>query len=275
MVLAECRINLVVAHPAEAKPLCAIFNLRTQVLRTPFPVYQNSIGINLIVSGMGKTAAATATAYLAGMQAHSPACAWLNIGIAGHQHAAIGAGLLAHKITDAASGGNFYPPQLMQGFSTTAVISVDQPERCYPEAAAYDMEASGFYGCASRMITSELVQVFKIISDNPEHPVERFDIAQVQSLIAGQQINLERLIVDCGNLLARYREAYFTSPAYISMLSQYRLTASQRVQLQRLCERFHALGLERELLEFSNRLFPTRKKLLVELDQHLTQWLNA
>ncbi len=274
-VFAANRINLVVAHSAEAKPLRAMFNLRTQLLSRPFPVYQNAEGISLIVSGIGKTSAAAATAYLAGLQASLPACAWLNIGIAGHQHAAIGTGLLAHKIIDAANGDSFYPPQLLQGLQTATVITVAVPEKNYPQDAAYDMEAAGFYACASRIVTTELAQVFKIVSDNPRHTLTSFDIAQVQGLIEGQQSALTRLLGDLDALLASYRKAYTVSPVFEFLLTSYRFTATRRVQLQRLCERFHALGLDPALFKISDQQFSTSKQLLLQLELELAAQVGS
>lgn len=272
------RINLLVAHSAEAKPLNAMFDLRalsSHSSQSPFPVFHNNAGVTLIVSGMGKVAAASATAYLAGLQAPLPACAWLNIGIAGHQHAAVGTGMLAHKITDATTHGSFYPPQLIHGLPTSAVITVDVPEQQYPQDAAYDMEAAGFYACASRMVTAELVQVFKVISDNPQQPVAGFDISQVRSLLEGQRVQLQRLLADLNRLLDGYRAAYVPSAEYTGLLTRYQLTASQRVQLKRLCERYHALGLVDQLRAIDTRKFSTSKRLLAELEAGITELVQS
>lgn len=265
-MLEASRINLVVAHPAEAKPLSAMLDLRANSPQSTFPVFHSAAGITIIVSGMGRVAAASATAYLAGLQAQFPACAWLNIGIAGHQHAAVGTGMLAHKVTAASTDESFYPPQLIHGLPTTEVITVDVPEQRYPQDAAYDMEAAGFYACASRMVTAELVQVFKVISDNPMQPVAAFDISQVVSLLEGQELQLRQLLSDLNELLDIYRAAYVPPAEFTALLSRYQLTASQRVILKRLCERYHALGLTDQLREINATQFSTSRQLLVELE---------
>lgn len=264
------RINLVVAHSVEAKPLCAVFNLRAVVHKSPFPLFHNAKDVSLIVSGMGKVSAAAATAYLAGLQAAQPACAWLNLGIAGHQTAAIGTGLLAHKVTDAASRMSFYPPQLLQGFMTSEVISVDKPEHQYPQDAAYDMEAAGFYASASSVVTSELVHVFKVISDNPQHPLARFEISKVAALLSSQQTQLEKLLEKMCGLLDVYRTANGVSDEYEILLSRYHLTASQRVQLKRYCERYQALKLGEELSAISATEFSTSRQLLETLEKRIS-----
>ena len=264
-------INLVVAHAIEAKPLCTLFDLYAQPRKGPFPLFQSEQGMTLIVSGMGKLAAASATSYLAGLQHGISTCAWLNVGIAGHQSAQIGSGFLAHKVTDAANGNVWYPPQLIQGLPTSSVITVDQPEQSYPQAAAYDMEAAGFYACASRFTTTELIQVFKIISDNPQQPVAQFHVSQVESLIANKSSQLEKLVQDLTALLNTYSTAYDLPTAYQTLLQQYRLTATQRAQLQRLCERYHALSLDDHLENFCTQSFSSSRQLVTAMESELTR----
>lgn len=265
------QINLVVAHALEAKPLCAMLNLRVSTMRHSFPLYGNDEGTNVIVSGIGKLAAAAATSYLAGLQAGTPASAWLNVGIAGHQQADIGAGLLAHKIVDAHSGATHYPPQLLSGFTSTTVITVDAVETNYPELAAYDMEASGFYASASRFSTTELVQVFKVVSDNAQHGVAHFQTSQVAPLISAQRESLTDLLEQLRELLATYHAAYRAPAAYETLLARYRFTASQQAQLRRLCERYHALDRNQELRALSQTKFKSRKQLLAALALPLEQ----
>jgi len=265
------RINLVVAHAMEAKPLCDLFGLKAQAGKSPFPLYQNDGGVCLIVTGMGKLAAAAGTAYLAALQQDAAPCAWLNIGIAGHQSAEIGAGLLAHKITDAGNGNTYYPPQLLKASLTTAVITVDEPEKDYPRNAAYGMEAAGFYGAASRFMTTELIQVFKVISDNPHHTVAKFHVSQVDALLRDRGQELEQLLQGLDELLTTYRAAYTLPEAYQSLLQKYRFTATQRVQLQRLCERFCALDQEPALDTYCSLAFASSKELLAALTSGIAQ----
>ena len=170
-------VNLVVAHALEAKPLVDFFRLRMQLAAKPYPIYGSEEGIRLIISGLGRQAAAAATVHLGQWQAQQmgAVAGWLNIGIAGHQNLAIGEGILAHKIIERASSSCFYPSQMFSGFDTGDVISVDAPELNYPEDAAYEMEASGFYASAMKFANAELAQVYKIISDNPSNSVEKID----------------------------------------------------------------------------------------------------
>ena len=97
---------LVVALAAEARPLLAPHRLRG-VSGHPYRICAGE-QTHLIVSGVGKVAAAAATAYLRALIGDAPA-AWLNIGIAGHGSQAVGTALLA-QVVDIASGKPFTPP---------------------------------------------------------------------------------------------------------------------------------------------------------------------
>ena len=84
-------IHFVVALPAEGKPLIDRYGLRRRTLRSDYPIYEGN-DITLIVSGIGKVAAAAATACLhASTNDHRPGV-WLNVGIAGHSQRPVGEG---------------------------------------------------------------------------------------------------------------------------------------------------------------------------------------
>ena len=125
---------------------------------------------HLIVSGIGKVAAAAATAYLRALIGDTPA-AWLNIGIAGHGSQAVGTALLAHKVVDATSGKSFYPTFTASPLCCTTLLHTVDLAQPAASDAAYDMEASGFCEAAQRFATSERIHCLKIVSDNPQSPI--------------------------------------------------------------------------------------------------------
>jgi hypothetical protein len=51
---------------------------------------------------------------------------WLNVGVAGHKSANIGAGLLANKIIEASSAKAVYPVPMLSDMPSSVVITVDQ-----------------------------------------------------------------------------------------------------------------------------------------------------
>lgn len=261
-------LNIVVAHTLEAKPLIAMLGLKKQNHQSPFALYRNDKGTSLIIAGIGKLAAAAATGYLAALQDSSETAvkAWLNLGIAGHQTAELGSGLLAQKLTDQATGSCFYPPMLLTGFATSDVITVDEPELEYPVDAAYEMEAFGFYAVASRLVTSELVQVFKIVSDNPSNPVKDIDAKLIQHWIKAQRAEIEKLILDLDELAQEYNAAYQLPAEFNELSAMTKLSVTQQNQLKRLCRRYYALGQEAQLRAVVEKPVSSAKGLIIDLE---------
>ena len=101
----------VVALDCEAKPLIAHYRLRRDRNAVGFAVYRNE-QIALIVSGIGRVAAATAVGYLQALLGNQRNCAWLNVGIGGHRNYCIGDTYLAHKIS-LLSSNHWYPPLIL------------------------------------------------------------------------------------------------------------------------------------------------------------------
>ena len=193
-------IRLVVALPAEARPLIRRFGL-TRVEGGEFPVWRKE-EISLVVSGVGRSAAASATTYLAGAQRPAEA-AWLNVGIGGHRCLALGEAVLAHKVADGVGGRAWYPPLLFEPPCATATVTtVDRPETGYPEETVYEMEAAGFCWAAARFASAELIQVVKVISDNAAAPPDRLTAGRVEELIE-RRIEIIALIAERTATLAR------------------------------------------------------------------------
>ncbi|GIT49248.1 MAG: hypothetical protein Ct9H300mP14_11760 [Gammaproteobacteria bacterium] len=192
--------NLVVALQAEARPIIEALDL-VQDRPGPgmFPVYCNG-GLSLVVSGIGRAYCAAAVMHLFHRTAQRADQAWLNIGIAGHQQVPIGSVLLASRITERASGRCWYPPYVLDvGLLRSPLVTVDEPERCYPQCCAYDMEASSFYQIASRCSTGELVQSLKIISDNPGSNLD-LTADQISQLLADQMSAIESAVGQLADL---------------------------------------------------------------------------
>jgi len=187
-------INLVVALPAEARPLIDFYRLGDKTTLGTFRVYRHA-DMSLIISGPGKVAAAAATALLAGCSTPGKQAAWLNIGIAGHATYSTGQSLLAHRITDHATGKSWYPPQLFDLPTTTgSLLTVDVPENDYRQDIAYDMEASGYYPVASRFSCTELVQCFKVVSDNREQSTATLTAERCTQLITQKLDEIDALV---------------------------------------------------------------------------------
>ncbi|HEV7515523.1 MAG TPA: hypothetical protein VGR07_04415 [Thermoanaerobaculia bacterium] len=241
--MSEPSLRFVVALQAEAKPLAERFGLEPLAESHAFHVYWGERGW-AIVAGTGKAAAAAATAYLHLLSGGEAGQTWLNVGIGGHSQRPVGDALIAHKIQDAASGVSWYPPLVVDlPCSTAPVLTIERVEEEYTPPWVHDGEAAGFYPTACRFSTSELVQCFKVISDNPEVTLERSPSASfVERLIRD---NLDRIESFGSALLGLASEAAAWAadpPGYREILSRWPFTLAEERRLRRLLQRLAALA---------------------------------
>lgn len=187
-------LNLVVALPAEAKPLISHFRLTRQQPDGAFPIYRNE-HITLVLCGIGKKAAASATAFLHETTDTLNDAIWINLGIAGHTSRPVGEAILACQIVDDGSGQAWEPTfSFTPPCTTERLTTLDQPEFDYQRPGAFDMEASGFYATAKQLAPQTDIHCFKVISDNGEEPGQGLSGRQVSQLIQGQLATLSRLL---------------------------------------------------------------------------------
>jgi nucleoside phosphorylase len=263
-------LNIVVALPAEARPLLDHFRLRDKQHNTAFPVYRNA-DMALVVSGSGKVAAAAATALLAATGTAHARTSWLNVGIAGHAQHAIGSGFVAHRITDSATGTSWYPPQIHDlSIPTENLHTVDRPEDDYPAAALYEMEASGFFPVACRFSSSELVQCFKVVSDNRTQSTKTVTAKSCAQLITTRLADIEQLVSALSGMADEYAEWHAPHPGLEQLAERWHFTVSQQHQLARLARRWKVLTANQPL--WLEQLEKTRcaADVLRCLEQHLS-----
>lgn len=264
------QLNLVVALPAEAKPLIAHYRLKRLQSEHGFPVYQGA-QVSLIVSGVGKVNSAAATAYLQAINHFQKDRIWVNAGIAGHARQAVGQLLLAHQVEDQASGRSWYPPLVIKPeINTEKLLTLDRPSDDYPASAMVDMEASGFIITAQRFSSSELVHCLKVISDNAEQPVGGLNAKRVQELMAADMPKtLDHLRRQLGTLVAELAGLGVPQQILQRFDQHCRFTVSQQHQLEGLLRRWLTLapGGPCWLDEFA--AIPQAKRLLSVLRQHV------
>ncbi len=232
--------RLVVALAAEARPLIRHFSLTGPQEGEPFPRYRGE-GLELVVSGIGKVASAAAVAWLEGRGGGGPR-AWINVGIAGHRDRPLGEGLLADKVTDRASGRCWYPQLVFEPPCETAqVVTVEKPELGYPGDELYEMEAAGFVESASRFATAELIQVFKIVSDNRGAPARRLPGRAVEALVRGRLGEVERILEESAQLASELAARAAPPAELATFLARWRFTVTERRRLERLLRRLETL----------------------------------
>ncbi|HEY7699783.1 MAG TPA: hypothetical protein VIE88_15280 [Vicinamibacteria bacterium] len=220
-------IHFVVALAFEAEPLVRRYRMEEQAGEFHWFLGEKSA---LVISGIGKASAAAATAYLHARTGGKPLGVWLNVGTAGHRHRPPGDVLLAHTVTDAATGDRFYPTRLDgPPLEAVEIRTVTCAETQFDSDAAYEMEAYGFCAAALRFSTSELVQPMKVVSDNRETTIAAWKPSAVRELLEsrvdviaaaadrfrelGQELEpLRREREESGALLEAYqRRTHFTT----------------------------------------------------------------
>ena len=176
-------INLITALPAEAKPLIRRLGLMRLQPVGPVPIYTAS-GVHLAVSGPGTSAMATGVAHLHTLAPSDTAVGWLNVGICGHGSLNLGDALLADKIIEQNGQSWELRTPVDTPFQNSSLTCVSRPQTGYAPHMAYDMESAGFLASATCFASLNSISVLKIVSDNPEHGVEKINAKRVRELIA-------------------------------------------------------------------------------------------
>jgi nucleoside phosphorylase len=270
-------IHIVTALACEANPIIQHYHLRKSGYGFGFPVYSNE-AITLVISGMGKFAAASAVGYLQAMpnpaakdvyDSVKPHC-WLNVGIAGHKTMDLGTALLAHRVSDAAEQQRFYPCFTFNLPCVTAdVISVAQAETSYSADAAYDMEALGFCAAASRFSSFELIHCLKIISDNQTTSHEHITKYVGEELVGNQLLVIESLVRELEKLQYATTAMHALPEDYRLLTERFRFSVTQRNQLKRLLQRWHVLEQTQVAEHLPIQDFKNAKQVLLGIETHL------
>ncbi len=226
--------HFIVALHAEAKPLIDHYGLEPTNERA-FRVFEGG-SRRLVVSGVGKVAAAAATTYLH----DKPLDVWINVGIGGHRARAPGEIVRASRVSDGSTGARYYPTSVgLSRFEAEGVTTVDVPETAFASKDVFDMEASGFYPTALRFSTCELVHCVKIISDNLETGTDLLTGKRIGELVEG---NLDTIttLVDHLETLATEIEPLRVVPDLEPFLQSWHFTASQKRRLLQILVRHRA-----------------------------------
>lgn len=225
-------IHFVTALECEARPLIERFDLKRIAEVEPYRIYRGERA-TLVVSGIGKMAAASAVGFWNALNGAPQFSAWLNVGVAGHRDMEVGSGALAHKITDRASGRSWYPPRVFAApCATMAVITVDGVERDFDAPALYEMEASGFYSAATRFTSAELAQCFKVVSDNRAGGTEKITADSISEAIGKNLEAIEKIAAELQSLGQELGEVHRPPAEYEDCLNRWHFTATERQQLR-------------------------------------------
>ena len=238
---------LVVALQAEAQPLITHFGLRCESPMGMFRIYRSE-SMALVISGVGKSLSAAATGYLCGSSDGWRNAPWINVGVAGHRNVDVGELIVANKIVDQSTAHSWYPPQLVSNVVNSTLITVDEPEETYPERAAYDMEAAGFFPSATRCSSGELVQSIKVISDNPHQSIASLNARSIKQLITKNVSKIEQFINRLSELSTEIKVLPHHGSLPESWANRWSFSVTQSHRLRRLLQRWGALAMPKPLM---------------------------
>jgi len=234
-------INIIVATRSEADPV--INTLKLKKVSATLDLYQNK-ELQLVVSGIGKCNTATACGWLAQKtfndSAHTDtSVAWLNFGIAGHQSAELGTAFTAHKVTDLANGRVWFPHRVNTDLASSDITTVDKPLEHYLQDQLHDMEASAFMEASRRFSDAELVHAIKVVSDNSTQPLSNVCAKLASQLITN---NIEPITNTIDTLQSLSNTIERTDKKAVEAIQQqWHFTRTQKVQLERLIQRYDLL----------------------------------
>ena len=260
-------LTIITALLCEARPIISHYKLKKITTIHPYQIYQND-NIILTVSGVGKAASASATGYSHAIKGSPSHSGWLNIGMAGHSDFEICTGFLANKIYDRSTAKVWFPPIVFEPPCLTDQLhTVDRPDSEYHYQGGVDMEASGFYATASRFTTGELVQCYKVVSDNQQSPVKKFSANDASDLIETKMEDINFLVEQLLNSCHELASLFETPVMFDEINAQTKLTHSEQLLLKERLRKLHLLN--PKILTDSSQLknLSSGKELLNTLDQ--------
>jgi adenosylhomocysteine nucleosidase len=250
-------MNFIVALSCEAKPIIDELRLTKQFSPSPFPVFRNDFH-RLVVSGIGKVAAAAATGFLLGSSSTKREVqAYLNVGIAGHGTLQTNTAFIASCISDDQDKAIFYPPQIIDSdFEHSRLCTCSNPNQKYEKGLGFDMEAHAFYSIASRSATRELIQVLKVVSDNEGRSLESIQPTMVKEYICNHLLSILTFAQELDTLAKEISPNLETLDLQEKARKIHPFSQSQIFQLDRLISHSRTFDLEEknliELIEKSN-----------------------
>ncbi|MCU7796063.1 MAG: hypothetical protein KZQ75_02900 [Candidatus Thiodiazotropha sp. (ex Myrtea spinifera)] len=192
--MTERQVNILVALPAEAKPIIRTYGLQRKQPDGIYPCYVKQ-PFTLVLTGPGTEAMEKSVAFLHSQQQEDNSAIWLNIGITGHGSLARGTCLLAECVHDLPSACYWQlSPPVDHLFPAGPLHCVAEPVSIYKQDTAYDMESSGFAAGIDKIGALERAQIMKVVSDNPQEPSSQINGRMVSDLIQSAIPTLSVLI---------------------------------------------------------------------------------
>ena len=235
-------MNFIVALHPEARPIIERYGLEKRLSSIHFSFFENEKH-RLIISGIGRINAAAATGYLLSQIDESPQSI-INLGIAGHGNLNIGTPFIANRVIYPEEKVVHYPtPILDQDIERSALQTCNTPEKAYPQPIGYDMEAHTICSVAYKAVSRELVQIIKIVSDNPSNNLDTFDPKTATDLISIHLPLIDEIVESMNDII----QSISLDPILLKLVnkiqSSHHFTVTQSHQLRKVIQQAHVLGL--------------------------------
>jgi hypothetical protein len=184
-------VTLLVALPAEAKPLRHSLGLVRDNRFTALPLYRRG-SLALAITGSGPEAAQAGVARLTRQLPETQS--WINCGIAGHPALPLGTPVTIDRLR--CSGEAHYTDleTLGEGLVRQPLITHPEPTFDYGAPACVDMEAAYLYAALQEHTPEPHFYCLKVISDNTQSRGTRINGRAVSSWMASLLSVLEPMI---------------------------------------------------------------------------------
>jgi hypothetical protein len=260
-------IGVIVALASEGAVFRRAWGIKSLEQKGPFRCYGDEERM-LVISGVGKVKCAAAVAWLLARYPDIQKGVLINAGAAGNPAHKIGSVSLIHQAVDGVTGKRFYPDILFSHpYGEATLHTVDRPVVSPVEEMAetdlIDMEGAAFLQTAQLWMSCHRTHLVKVVSDNLNP--DRIDGNTITDLMENTLPAVEHIIEaiprEPGDMEERME-------VFAEIGVQWRLTASQRAQLDRAGRAW--------LLRHPNGVFASPDNVEVSRDKQMrNQWLKV
>ena len=171
---------------------------------------------------------------------------WINFGIAGCSERRYGEACLSAKVTDGGNERSWYPVPTWRKKADLPRLPLTTVEKSFTDYSKVnglvEMEASGFYGIALKQSSVELVQVLKIVSDDPDHSIEALNPAIATELCERAWPTVEPWLDAFREVIGEDADRIADPSGFVEWCDRCRLSVTQVHQLRRLLQEWDSLS---------------------------------
>jgi adenosylhomocysteine nucleosidase len=263
-------IHFICALKCESSAIIDYYDLKHLSKSQLFSIYVNKDNsVSLTISGIGKLASASATAYTYTLLECKENEVWINLGIAGHSSRKLGELIIANRVEDSGSEQVWYPSLIIDTqIPSLGLKTLDKASFDYTNDM-FDMEAAGFYSTASRFSSLELAQSIKVISDNKDSPAKNISAKNIENMMAEKIESISNLTSKLSVLASELMPMLDISEDLNKIIKQWHFTQYQKNTLSKTIYRHRLLFPDVEPISCLNDSNRNAKEVLNVLQKKL------